>query len=85
MCRREERQARGEEADSDLEDDEEVEAAPEDNDEAHHSLLSCMSLSKMVVDYGNANEGTKPARALKALITNMFNTLEAETWALSQV
>jgi hypothetical protein len=82
--RREERQANGQEADSDLEDEEEVEAAP-DEDEAHHKLLSCMSLSKMIVDYRDTHKGSKQSHALQALVTNVFNTLEVETWCLDQV
>jgi hypothetical protein len=82
--RREERQARGEEVDSDLED-EAVELAPDDNDEAHCNLLSCMSLSKMVVDYVALHDGSKPAEALNALITNESNSLDAEMWSLDQV
>ena len=84
VCRREERQARGEEADSDLEDDD-IEESPEDTGEKHHNLLSCMSLSKMVVDYGKEHQGSNPARALKALITNVTDVFEADEWTLNQV
>jgi hypothetical protein len=76
---------RGEEADSDLEDDEAVEADPDDRNDPHRNLLGCMSLSKMVVDHVALHDGTKPAEALNALITNNCNSWEASMWSLEQV
>jgi hypothetical protein len=81
--RRQARKALGANADSDLEDDD-VEEEPE-RDEAHHKLLSCMSLSKVMVDFKEANGSSSKAEAIASLMTNSFNVLEAGDWAMSQV
>lgn len=54
-------------------------------EEAHHRLLSCMSLSKLTGDYVAQHEAESTGRALKSLVTHKFNALEATEWSMKDV
>lgn len=54
-------------------------------EEAHHRLLSCMSLNKLTGDYVEAHAEESTGRALKALVTHQFNAIEATEWTMDAV
>lgn len=57
----------------------------DNREEVHHSLLSCVSLSKLTGDYVEKHKGEETGKALMALVTHTYNSSEAQDWTMAEV